>query len=122
MKYASLLLLVAPLLAQEAAPTPPTPAAVAVTATPAPGAKCVIVIDPKVRGSDYIQAFDYLRRDKPTMKIVIRTTGGTQFYNVTDLSATTGGTLLLVKYLSNQGNKTQIVPVEDIVEIAYSAT
>lgn len=118
MKYAIIFFLAASLSAQEAPPTPPTPPAVSAM----PNSRSVIVLDPKVRASDYIQAFDYLRKDKPTLKIVILTTSGVIYYNVTDLSITKGGTLFLVKFLSNQGSKTQILPVEEIVEIAYSST
>lgn len=116
MKYAILILLAISLSAQE---TPPLPAANPVI-TSMNNNKSVIVIDPKVRADDYVQAFDFLRRDKPTQKIVIRTTTGMTYFNVTDLSITKGGTLFLVKFLSTQGSKTQILPLEEIVEIAYS--
>lgn len=79
--------------------------------------RSMIVIDPKVRSEDYVKAFDLLHKDKPTLKISIHTHEG-NLNNVTDV--TSGGTLLIIKTLSNQGIKTQIVPVEEIVEITYS--
>lgn len=110
-----------------AAQEPSTPPAPTTTPPVAPvvsaltnNNKSFMMIDPKVRANDYVHAFDLLRRDKPTLKIVIRTTSGMTFFNVTDLSVTQGGTLFLVKFLSTQGSKTQILPVEEIVEIAYS--
>lgn len=118
-------LLAATLTAQEAPPTPPMPqmpaTQPAVASTMASSNKSVIVIDPKMRAADYAQAFDFLRRDKPSLKISIRTADMT-FSNVTELSPTKGGTLLFIKFLSNQGAKTHIIPVEDIMEISYSPT
>lgn len=83
------------------------------------GAKSLIVIEPKARASDLIDAFDFLRKDRPTYKIALRTVEA-MFPSVADLSATTNGTLLLVKILSNQGARTQIVPIEQVLELSYS--
>lgn len=119
MKYTpAIFFLAASLAAQEALPTPPSIPAVSAM----PNNKSILVIDPKIRANDYAQAFDFLRKDRPTLKIVVRTTSGMTFYNVTDLSVTQGGTLFLIKFLSNQGSKTQILPIEELVEIAYSQT
>jgi hypothetical protein len=116
-----ILLLAAALNAQEPAPTPPAPTLPAAPMVSSMSdSKSFMMIDPKVRANDYVQAFDLLRRDKPTLKIVLRTSSGMTYFNVTDLSITHGGTLFLVKFLSNQGSKTQILPVEEIVELAYS--
>src|SRR5271156_4104758 len=94
------------LLAQEPPKMPSTaPAAISLSA-----GKSTFIIDPKARSSDLIQAFDQLRKDKPTLKILVRTPS-TTFSGVTDISATTGGTLLLLKVLSNQGARIQVVPV-----------
>lgn len=83
------------------------------------GSKSVILIDPKARAMDYVQAFDLLHKDKPTQKIMVRTMGSV-FMNVTEMSTSTGGTLLFLKLLSNQGMRTQMVPVEQLMEITYS--
>ena len=118
MKYA-IFFLATTLFSQETAkPTPPPPAA-----TPMIGAvassKSFMMVDPKARANDYIQVFDLLRKEKPTLKIMVRTQEGI-FSNVTDMSVTHGGTLLIVKVLTNQGIKVQIVPVEEMMEINYS--
>ncbi len=84
--------------------------------------KSVIMIDPKARAADFVQAFDILRKDKPTLKISIKIANGMNLNSVSDVIATQGGTLLMIKYSSSSGLKYQIVPVEDIVEIAYSST
>lgn len=77
-----------------------------------------LTIDPKNRSNDYVQAYEILRKDKPTLKIGLKTASGI-FSNVTDISASQNGTLLFVKTLSNQGTKLVIVPIEEILEIAY---
>jgi hypothetical protein len=111
MKCVAVLLLVNGLVAQDAPKMAPMAPAVAEM-----GNKSIIVVDPKARSSDYVQVFDLLRKDKPTLKINVRTSGAA-ISNVTDISATQGGTLLLLRVA---GSKYQIVPVEQIEEIGYS--
>ncbi len=115
MKAIPILLLTGALLAQDAQPKP-TPELASLLDS---GSKSVIIIEPKARAADYAQAFDFLRKDKPTQKIMVRTASAT-YTNVADITPSAGGTLLLIKMLSNQGTKTQIVPVEQIMEIGYS--
>lgn len=92
------------------------------TAVAVSNSKSVIIIDPKARAADFVQAFDILRKDKPTLKISIKIANGMNLNSVSEVIATQGGTLLMIKYSSNAGLKYQIVPVEDIEEIAYSST
>lgn len=106
------------LVAQEAEKPPATPPP-ATNFPLTPQSKSLITLDAKARANDYVHAFDMLKKDKPTLKIMVRTTSNT-FSNVTDIAATQGGTLLLVKLLSTQGSRIQIVPIEEIVEINYS--
>lgn len=101
-------------LEKKAAPA----ASIAAAKTSQPGS--FFVIDPKTRATDYVQAFDFLRKDKPTLKIRILLSNGQELSQVTDLSTTHGGSLLLAKYLSNQGTKYQIIPVEELGELSYS--
>ncbi len=81
--------------------------------------RSVMVIDPKARAHDFAGAFDALRKDKPTFKIMVQTAAGT-FTGVTDLSILSGGTLVLIKFTTSQGSRMQVIPVEQIVEINYS--
>lgn len=81
--------------------------------------KSVIIIDPKMRAKDLVQAYSILRKEKPTLKVMVETTTGS-LMGVSDISASDGGTLLLIKMMTNQGIRTHIVPVEQIMEIAYS--
>jgi hypothetical protein len=82
--------------------------------------KAIFPIDHKNRSSDILQAYELLRKDKPTLKITLRTSAGTVYANVTELTAASGGTLLFVKNLSQQGAKYTILPVEEVAEINYS--
>lgn len=79
----------------------------------------VIVIDPKARAKDLTQAFAMLRKEKPSLRISVATVHGV-LNGVTDLQASSGGTLIILKLLSSQGSQTNIIPVEQIVEIGYS--
>ncbi|HSX26963.1 MAG TPA: hypothetical protein VLE89_08170 [Chlamydiales bacterium] len=116
MKYIPLFLLSTALLAQEAPPTPTTTTAAAMTES-----KSILVIEPKSRANDYIQAFDMLRKDKPTLKIAIHIGGGTMLENVTEVATVKNGTLLMIKYASSSGTKYQVVPIEEIAEMSYSS-
>lgn len=115
MKIFAFLLLATTLNAQEGMPKAVPEVA---STLDAPG-KSVFIIDPKARATDYASAFDFLHKDKPSQKMMVRTTNGV-LVNVTDMTPSTEGTLLMIRFLSNQGNKTQIIPVEQIVEIGYS--
>lgn len=114
----TLALFALPLLAQEN-PTKtvlPAKSAAAVTTN----AKSLLLIDPKGRSQDYAQAFDLLRKDRPTQKIMVQLSNGMVLSSVTEVTSSQNGTLLMIKYSSNSGNKYQIVPVEEISEIGYS--
>lgn len=108
------------LLAEESVQEKKNVAAASVSASPANPERSLMMIEPKARAADYVQAFDFLRKDKPTLKIRLLLMNGQELSNVTELSTTHGGTLLIAKYLSNQGTKAQIIPIETIGEIGYS--
>lgn len=111
MKIALCLLVASVMTAQEM----PKNAAVLVESS----SKSVMVIDPKARGADLAQAFDLLRKNSPTQKILLRTASA-ELTNITDITLSGSGTLLLVKVLSSQGSRTLVVPVEQVTELSYS--
>ena len=82
--------------------------------------KSVLFIDPKNRATDYVQAFELLRKDKPSVKISLKTERDPVISNIGEITASANGTLLFVKVPSNQGSKYVIVPIEELVEIGYS--
>jgi hypothetical protein len=108
----------APLLAQEAPPSDKS-APVAATAV-GQDSRTLFSIDPKGRSGDWAQAFDLLRKDKPTLKIFVRLTNGPMLLNVAEISSSMGGTLLFIKTPSNQGTRMIPIPVENVQEIGYS--
>jgi hypothetical protein len=77
-----------------------------------------IAIQPKMRADDLIKAFELLKKEKPTSKISLRTPGGI-LTNITDMSALPNGTLIVVKFTSQQGSKIQFLLIEEIQEIFY---
>jgi hypothetical protein len=109
------LLLTGSLLAQE---TPPIEKTAAATIPDLD--KSVLFIEPKGRANDYVQAFELLRKDKPSTKISLRTMGGTSL-NISELTSSSNGTLLFAKVPSNSGSRYLIVPIEEILEISYSS-
>ncbi len=104
------------------APPPSTPTAPASKSQASidANAKFFYTIDPKQRSADFIQAYDLLRKEKPTFKISIRTSNSMVLANIVDLSAASAGTLLFVKIQSNTGPKTVVIPVEELTEMFYS--
>ena len=119
MNIAPLFLLLASSLPAQEAPHPEKAAAVAAAVVAPEVDKSVLFIDPKSRAADYVQAFELLRKDKPSIKINLRAAGGTNL-NISELTASSSGTLLFAKVPSNSGSKYLIVPIEEILEIAYS--
>lgn len=81
--------------------------------------RSVLIVEPKARAADFVEAFHLLRKEKPTQKLMVMTKQE-QLMNVTDLSVSEKGTLLFVKTLSNQGSRLQVIPIENLVEISYS--
>jgi len=81
--------------------------------------KSVIMITAKERSGDFVQAFNLLRKEKPTLKISIRTANEV-LNNITDLSVTQNGTLFLIKLSTPQGPKMVVLPLEDLEEISHS--
>ncbi|MBM3183708.1 MAG: hypothetical protein FJZ64_00155 [Chlamydiae bacterium] len=94
----------------------PTPPQAAVSSQ---DMRTTLLIDPKQRAKDYIQAFELLRREKPTLKVNVMTKTG-PLLNVSEIAAADNGTLLFIKMPSNQGTKYLILPIEEIQEIVYS--
>ena len=120
MRWIPLLLVSHALMAQEAPAPEKKPPLQLPSAAVSVNAKTIMEIDSKSRASDYLQAFELLRKEKPTLKIMIRTASGLTLMNVTEISVAQNNTLFFIRYISSQGNKIQILPIEDLTEINYS--
>ncbi len=112
-------LTLAALLAANEPLVPEKPAPIAAMTAAVQESYCSMLIDPKARAQDYREAFELLRREKPSLKINIQTASG-PVANVQDLSSAGNGTLMLLKIPFSQGTKYLIVPIEEIKEVAYS--
>jgi hypothetical protein len=78
-----------------------------------------ITVDPQKRAQDYSQAFDMMRKEKTSNKVVIHLTDGTTLTNIIEMGVVGNGTLLHFKTNSPQGIKIQIVEVEKIHSITH---
>jgi|GEM_PF-1711194 len=119
MSHFSLTLAALLLAAQEPAAPEKNAAPPSAVAAAVQEAHSSMIIEPKARAQDYTQAFELLRRERPSLKINIQTSSGL-LANVAELSSADNGTLMLIKIPFSQGSKYLIVPIEDIKEISYS--
>lgn len=104
--------------APEKTPSPATPLP-SLTSSGESKERSFLSINPKNRSGDYVQAYDVLKKDKPTLKIALKT-NASLFANISEISASENGTLLFVKTMSNQGARLIVIPVEEVIEIGYS--
>jgi hypothetical protein len=81
--------------------------------------KNTLQIDPTLRALDYQQAFEALRKEKPSHKVCVSLENGTVFSHIIEMQRMTNGTLFLLRYNSPQGIKLQVVELESIINIGY---
>lgn len=73
----------------------------------------------KERASDYKEAFEALKKEKTSAKVFFQLSDGSTISNIIDMSLTGNGHLVLFKFNTQQGIKSQVVPVEQIVQLSY---
>lgn len=78
-----------------------------------------LIIDPKMRALDYQQAYETLRKEKPSNKVCITLMNGSIFSNIIEMQRMANSTLFLIRYNSPQGIKIQAVELELIQSIGY---
>jgi hypothetical protein len=78
-----------------------------------------MMIDPKARALDYIQAFEMLRKEKTSSKVFFEIVNGSTIGNIIEILLMGNGTLLYVKYNTQQGIKFQVISVEEIKQLGY---
>jgi hypothetical protein len=82
--------------------------------------RTIMSIDPKARALDYAQAFEMLRKEKTSNKVVFQLADGSTLSNVIEMTVIGNGTLILFKVSSNtQGIRLQVVEVEKILAISH---
>ena len=85
-----------------------------------PPTKSYIRIDPKARATDYMQAFELLKKEKPVGQISFELEKGERINNVIDVTLMNQGTLFFFKYNTPQGVRQKIVEVESVRAISSS--
>jgi len=78
-----------------------------------------LVIDPTMRALDYQQAYEVLKKEKPSNKVCITLLNGSTLSNIIEMQKMASSTLFLIRYNSPQGIKVQAVELESIVGIGY---
>ena len=78
-----------------------------------------LMLDPTMRALDYQQAYDTLRKEKPSNKVCITLLNGSILSNIIEMQKMTNSTLFLIRYNSPQGIKIQAVELEFIEGIGY---
>ncbi len=96
------------------------PAKVQQAAAATGSAHPLMIIEPKARADDFVKAFDLLRKERPTARVLLQTYSGQTFSGVTDVSVLPNGTLVLLKLFGPAGQKYQIVPVDDLQDLTYA--
>ncbi len=81
------------------------------------GETSVVIVDPLVRAQDFKEAFNYLNQYKAGSPIFFALQNGEKLYNVLDLSVMKGGSIVIFKMNSIQGQKIKVVKTEDIVSL-----
>ena len=78
-----------------------------------------MTIDPKLRASDYREAFDFLRKEKAANKVYVKLVDGMNISNIIDMQLMGNSTIFMLRYNSPQGIKVQAVELEHIQGIGY---
>ena|ERR1700722_9372967 len=91
----------------------------AAAANKAATTKGVMTIDPKMRAADLMQAFETLRREKTTAKVVFQLANGKTLTNIIEMTLMTNGSVILFRYNTPQGIQLQVVPTEEIVSLYH---
>lgn len=74
----------------------------------------VMMINPEMRSKDLQECFDYLRKMSPASKLAVKLSNGTMVSEILDMQLMKGGTMIIFRTNSVQGQKFQVVKVEDI--------
>lgn len=79
----------------------------------------VLMIDPKARVSDYLKAFDLLKKEKTAPKIFLELRSGQKITNLVEMTALPDNTLLIIRSNTAQGVKIDILPIEELASIGH---
>lgn len=74
----------------------------------------VMIINPEMRAKDIQESFDYLKKMTPASKLAVKLVNGTLISEILDMQLMKGGTMIIFRTNSIQGQKFQVVKIEDI--------
>lgn len=78
------------------------------------GESSVVIVDPLTRATDFKEAFTYLNQYKAGSSIFFELQNKERLYNIVDLAVMKGGSLVIFKMNTTQGQKVKVVKTEDI--------
>lgn len=81
--------------------------------------RSIMIVQPKEKAADFIQAFELLKKEKPSSRIFFKLYSGKTINNILEVSMLDNGTLILFKVPTSQGTKSHVVSTEDIEEISH---
>ena len=87
---------------------------VAIAQLPRVGQSEVMIINPETRAKDLQESFEYLKRMSPAAKLAVKLVNGSTIAEILDMKLMTGGTMIIFRTNSLQGQKFQVVKIEDI--------
>lgn len=79
--------------------------------------RSVMILDPKSRANDYLEAFNLLKAEKSTAKIVFHLVDGQKISNVIDMKMMPNNTIVVFRYNAPQGVTLRAVEIESIESI-----
>ena len=86
----------------------------AATQTTRSGQSEVMIINPETRAKDIQDAYQYLRMMSPASKLAVKLLDGSAITEILDMKVMPGGTIIIFRTNTLQGQKFQLVKVEDI--------
>jgi len=91
-------------------PTPPSPTTLVMPREISP----IMLIDPKTRASDFVQAYALVMKEKAGAKVIFKLMNGSELSNIMELTLMPGGSLILFKQSTTQGILYTFEKIENI--------
>ena len=80
----------------------------------------VMIIAPETRAKDLQEAFEFLKKMSPASKLAVKLINGNTIFEILDMVLMQGGTMIIFRINSIQGQKFQVVKIEDIDTIIHA--
>ena len=74
----------------------------------------VMIINPETRAKDIQDSFQYLKTMSPASKLAVKLLDGSAITEILDMKVMPGGTIIIFRTNTLQGQKFQLVKIEDI--------